>query len=91
MMRDGLLFVFHVISCAQFSFAVYYDYMYVVVPRRATEMFSGYGGKFKFLTFWDAVSIVTQKSFPCHLIVNANRCFWKNFHNRVVIDDFFRH
>ncbi|XP_031844584.1 androgen-induced gene 1 protein isoform X1 [Nomia melanderi] len=54
-MRDSLLFVFHVISCVQFSFAVYYDYVHVVVPRRSTEIHSDYGGKFKFLTFWNAI------------------------------------
>lgn len=73
MMRDSLLFVFHVISCVQFSFAVYYDYVHVVVPRRSTEIHSDYGGKFKFLTFWNAVSIATQKSFSCDFIINFNR------------------
>ncbi|KZC04567.1 Androgen-induced gene 1 protein [Dufourea novaeangliae] len=54
-MRDSLLIVVHVFSCVQFTFAVYYDYMHVVVPHQVTKMFSGYGGKFKFLTFWDAI------------------------------------
>ncbi|XP_076232447.1 androgen-induced gene 1 protein isoform X3 [Calliopsis andreniformis] len=54
-MRDGLLIVFHVISCVQFAFSVYYDYVYVVVPPSPTKIHNDFGGKFKFLTFWDAI------------------------------------
>ncbi|XP_043509911.1 androgen-induced gene 1 protein-like isoform X1 [Frieseomelitta varia] len=54
-MRDGLLIGFHVISCVQFAFSVYYDYMYTVVPPNVLKVHNGYGGKFKFLTFWDAI------------------------------------
>ena len=56
-MRDSLLIGFHVISCVQFAFSVYYDYTYVIVPPTLSRMHNSYGGKFKFLTFWDAVSI----------------------------------
>ncbi|KAF3427435.1 hypothetical protein E2986_06515 [Frieseomelitta varia] len=55
LMRDGLLIGFHVISCVQFAFSVYYDYMYTVVPPNVLKVHNGYGGKFKFLTFWDAI------------------------------------
>ncbi|CAD1471835.1 unnamed protein product [Heterotrigona itama] len=54
-MRDGLLIGFHVISCVQFAFSVYYDYMYTIVPPNVLKVHNGYGGKFKFLTFWDAI------------------------------------
>lgn len=59
-MRDNLLFGFHVISCMQFAFAVYYDYMYIAIPPNLIRMHINFGGKFKFLTFWDAVSIMKQ-------------------------------
>ncbi|XP_076675291.1 androgen-induced gene 1 protein isoform X2 [Andrena cerasifolii] len=54
-MRDSLLIGFHVISCVQFAFSVYYDYTYVIVPPTLSRMHNSYGGKFKFLTFWDAI------------------------------------
>ncbi|XP_017877508.1 androgen-induced gene 1 protein-like isoform X2 [Ceratina calcarata] len=54
-MRDGLLFGFHVISCVQFAFSVYYDYMYTIVPPNILKTHNTFGGKFKFLTFWDAI------------------------------------
>lgn len=47
----------HVIGCLQFSYSVYYDWNYVVIPLSASTMGSGYGGKLKFLTYWDAVSL----------------------------------
>lgn len=56
-MRDMLLIAFHLMCCLQFSFAVYYDYFYTNVPSTVTKMHNAYGGKFKFLTFWDAVCI----------------------------------
>lgn len=55
-MRDGLLIVFHAITCVQFAFAVYYDYMHAILPPSLAKA-NDFGGKFKFLTFWDAVSI----------------------------------
>ncbi|CAB3378028.1 Hypothetical predicted protein [Cloeon dipterum] len=35
--------------------SVYYDWNFVVVPREVSPISGGYGGKFKYLTFWDAV------------------------------------
>ncbi|XP_003485331.1 androgen-induced gene 1 protein isoform X1 [Bombus impatiens] len=54
-MQEGLLIGFHMISCVQFAFSVYYDYMYTIVPPNLLKMHNSYGGKFKFLTFWDAI------------------------------------
>lgn len=54
-MRDDLLFGFHMISCVQFAFATYYDYTYVVIPRHVHASHNAYGGKFVFLTFWNAI------------------------------------
>ena len=59
-MRESLLIGFHAIACLQFAIAVYYDYTYVVIPKEVARMHGAFGGKFKFLTFWDAVSI-TEK------------------------------
>ncbi|XP_066597648.1 androgen-induced gene 1 protein-like isoform X2 [Prorops nasuta] len=55
-MRGGLLIGFHVVACLQFAFSVYYDYYFTIVPQNVTKMHSGFGGKFKFLTFWDAIA-----------------------------------
>lgn len=46
----------HILGALQFSYSVYYDWNYVVIPISASRMGSGYGGKLQFLTFWDAVS-----------------------------------
>jgi hypothetical protein len=48
----------HLVGCLQFSYSVYYDWNYVVIPPSASRMGSGYGGKLKFLTNWDAVSLL---------------------------------
>lgn len=56
-MREGLAIGFHAVTCLQYAFAVYYDHTYTIVPHNVTSMHNAYGGKFKFLTFWDAVSI----------------------------------
>lgn len=54
-MREFWLIGFHAIACAQFAFSVYYDFMYTVVPHNVVKTHSAFGGKFKFLTFWDAI------------------------------------
>ncbi|KAG7209537.1 hypothetical protein KM043_015617 [Ampulex compressa] len=54
-MREGLLIGFHAIACLQFAFSVYYDHTYTIVPREVTKLHDVFGGKFKFLTFWDAI------------------------------------
>ncbi|KAH0544253.1 androgen-induced gene 1 protein-like [Cotesia glomerata] len=54
-MSQALLIGFHVISCIQFAFSVYYDFNFTIVPKGIIKMHGGYGGKFKFLTFWDAI------------------------------------
>ncbi|XP_066992578.1 androgen-induced gene 1 protein isoform X1 [Anabrus simplex] len=53
--NNSLLLLIHVIGAVQFSFSVYYDWNFVKIPREASRMGSGYGGKLKFLTFWDAI------------------------------------
>ena len=54
-MREGLLLAIHATTFVTFAFAVYYDFYYTQVPENVTKMHNAYGGKFKFLTFWDAV------------------------------------
>jgi len=56
-MREGLAIGFHAVTFLQFAFAVFYDYTYTIVPYNVTRVHRAFGGKFKFLTFWDAVSI----------------------------------
>ncbi|XP_014205057.1 androgen-induced gene 1 protein-like [Copidosoma floridanum] len=55
-MREKLLVVFHAAAFAQFFFAVYYDYTYTRVPVQIGKVHNAYGGKFKFLTFWNAIA-----------------------------------
>ncbi|CAK9812015.1 Androgen-induced gene 1 protein [Anthophora quadrimaculata] len=54
-MRNGLLIGIHVIACVQFAFAVYYDYTHVSIPTHVLKTQGAYGGKFKYLTFWDGI------------------------------------
>ncbi|XP_029176526.1 androgen-induced gene 1 protein-like isoform X1 [Nylanderia fulva] len=54
-MREGLAIGFHAVTFLQFAFAVFYDYTYTIVPYNVTRVHSAFGGKFKFLTFWDAI------------------------------------
>ncbi|XP_047368723.1 androgen-induced gene 1 protein-like isoform X4 [Vespa velutina] len=54
-MRESILIGFHVIACLQFAYSVYYDYTYTVVPQNIMKVHSAFGGRFKFLTFWDAI------------------------------------
>ncbi|EFN65173.1 hypothetical protein EAG_05722 [Camponotus floridanus] len=61
-MREGLAIGFHAVTFLQFAFAVFYDYTYTIVPYNVTRVHRAFGGKFKFLTFWDAV-IQTSCSF----------------------------
>lgn len=50
--------VFHLITAVQFCFAVYYDYAFVHVPSSALKSNrTTFGGKFKFLTFFDGVNM----------------------------------
>ncbi|KAI4478648.1 PREDICTED: androgen-induced gene 1 protein-like isoform X1 [Polistes canadensis] len=54
-MRDSILIGFHAIACLQFAYSVYYDFTYTVVPTHIMKSHSAFGGRFKFLTFWDAI------------------------------------
>ncbi|XP_067211229.1 androgen-induced gene 1 protein isoform X3 [Linepithema humile] len=54
-MRQGLVIGFHALIFLNYAFAVYYDYTYTIVPHNVTRVHGAFGGKFKFLTFWDAI------------------------------------
>lgn len=62
-MRESLLIGFHAVAFVLFAFAVYYDFTYTVVPRNVMKVHGAFGGKFKFLTFWDAVSITYYNTY----------------------------
>lgn len=47
----------HVIFCAQFAFGTYYYHTHVQIPKSVGKSHQSYGGKFKFLTFLNAVCI----------------------------------
>ncbi|XP_076653595.1 androgen-dependent TFPI-regulating protein isoform X2 [Halictus rubicundus] len=55
MTREALLIVFHLIASVQFVFGTYYGFLVLDVPEDVSKMFSGYGGKFKFFTFWNGI------------------------------------
>lgn len=63
-MREGLAIGFHAVTFLQYAFAVFYDYTYTIVPHNVTSVHNAYGGKFKFLTFWDAVSMCDLAKSP---------------------------
>lgn len=48
--------LFHLIGAIQFSYGCYYDFMYVRLPSTSTIV-TPYGGKLKYLTYLNAVSI----------------------------------
>ncbi|XP_059473143.1 androgen-induced gene 1 protein-like [Neocloeon triangulifer] len=45
----------HLLAASMFAYSVYYDWNFVVIPPEVSPLSGGYGGKFKYLTFWDAV------------------------------------
>lgn len=54
----ALVKLFHFIAVVQYCYAVYYDYNFVNVPAKAIKTNrSKFGGKFKYLTFLDAVRL----------------------------------
>lgn len=55
--NSTIISIFHLFAAVQLSYAVYYDYMFVSVPKDVFPSMSAFGGKFKYLTFWNGVSI----------------------------------
>jgi hypothetical protein len=51
----SIIRLMHVIGCVQFTYAVYFDIYYVHVPRSVRNVGNNFGGKFKYLTFLNAV------------------------------------
>lgn len=47
--------LFHLIGAVHFAFGCYYDYTYVIVPKHILRTHVPFGGKFKYLTFLNAV------------------------------------
>lgn len=47
----------HFILVVQFSYGIYYDFTYVHFPPEMKRPGGEFGGKLKYLTVWDAVSI----------------------------------
>jgi hypothetical protein len=60
----ALVKLFHFLAAVQFCYAVYYDFNYVNVPGDVlASNRTKFGGKFKFLTFLDAVKFFNQFLF----------------------------
>ncbi|XP_034947785.1 androgen-induced gene 1 protein-like isoform X3 [Chelonus insularis] len=89
-MREALLIGFHVIACVQFAFSVYYDFTFTVVPNGILKIHGAFGGKFKFLTFWDAI-IQAIFFFLCVLndFYGTNKLVTKNVPVMRRIKDYF--
>jgi hypothetical protein len=47
--------IMHLVAMVQFGYGCYFDWYYVNVPPTVHSMGFNFGGKLKFLTFWDAV------------------------------------
>lgn len=51
----------HLTAAVQFTYGIYYDYKYVEFPTQTNPnsklIYHPFGGKFKYLTFLDAVSV----------------------------------
>lgn len=47
----------HVTAALMFGYSVYYDWNFVIIPPDVSPLSGGFGGKFKYLTFWDAVRL----------------------------------
>lgn len=52
-------FIFHLLGALQFGYGCYYDYMFVVIPS-TSNVAPPFGGKLKYLTYLNAVSIKTS-------------------------------
>lgn len=71
----SLVILFHMIGAVQFWYSVYYDYNFVHIPeglrRESRGMNDNYGGKLKYLTFIDAVSVrpLLRNNFRVHFII----------------------
>ena len=52
---NSLRILVHLTAAVQFSYSIYYDYTYVHFPVSDKNMHNPFGGKFKYLTFLDAV------------------------------------
>lgn len=53
--NTGLVTFIHLVAAVQFGFAVYYDFVHVHMPPHMQRLGGNFGGKFKYLTFLDAV------------------------------------
>lgn len=76
-MKENVLSLFHAAAFLAFGFAVYYDLVYTHIPIEIGRAHNAYAGKFKFLTFWDAVGII-WRSYP--VIIYA-KCLYKEWTN----------
>jgi len=52
---QALVTLMHLTAAVKFCYAIYYDYMFVQFPTSDTNMHQPFGGKFKYLTFLDAI------------------------------------
>jgi len=51
----AIVTLMHLIAAIIFWYAVYFDVMHVTIPETQHRMGNRFGGKFKYLTFIDAV------------------------------------
>ena len=52
--------VLHAVGAVHFTFGCYYDWFQVDIPKEVSPIFAAFGWKLKFLTYWDAVSVLLK-------------------------------
>lgn len=82
--RNGIFLalrsIFYLITAVQFWYAIYYDVMFVAVPS-PHRMANIFGGKFKYLTFLDCVSIL--------ICIFTNKSIYKSKTNNKMFKQLF--
>ena len=59
--KQILIILFHILAILHYSYAIFYDYVFVF-PEEIKIRQMSFGGKFIYLTFWDTVSKIYFES-----------------------------
>lgn len=51
----------HVVGAVVFAYSVYFNYVHVNIPTDVNPIDDAFGGKFKYLTFLDGVSVGVEQ------------------------------
>lgn len=53
----------HATGALMFTYSIYFNYVYVNIPKDVVPIDGAWSGKFKYLTFWNAVRNRLRHSF----------------------------